>query len=217
MNKLPVPVPVPLPQAKPALSRRLYQAWDLALAYMPFFTLSLMLLVSVWLVRNAAPVDVPRETPPVSHVADYEFTHFTLKSYDINGKIQSALQGTFAQHYQDTHNTYVKNPQVLIYSDKKLTSAKALQALTNEDGSEVQLIGKAEVKQITKSMEEEFTQINSNFLHFYAVDDRVKTNVPVIILNGKNIFTGEAMEADNMQQTLNLKGRVRVKMFPKEP
>ena len=215
MNKL--PVPLPLPQAKPALSRRLYQAWDLVLSYMPLFMLSLMLLVSVWLVRNAAPVDIPVATPPISHVADYEFTNFTLKSYDINGKIQSALQGTFAQHYQDTHNTWVKNPQVLIYSDKKFTSAKALQALTNEDGSEVQLIGKAEVKQTTKSMDEEFTQINSNFLHFYAEDDRVKTHVPVTILNGKNTFAAQAMDADNMQQTLNLKGRVRVKIFPKEP
>jgi lipopolysaccharide export system protein LptC len=211
MNKL------PLPQAKPALSRRLYQAWDLVLSHMPLFMLSLMLLVSVWLVRNAVPVDVPGEAPPVTHVADYEFTNFTLKSYDINGKIQSALQGALAQHYQDTHNTWVKNPQVLIYSDTKLTTAKALQALTNEDGSEVQLIGKAEVKQVTKSMAEEFTQINSNFLHFYAVDDRVKTHVPVTILNGKNTFASEAMEADNMQQTLKLKGRVRVTIFPKEP
>ena len=212
MNKL----PIPLPPVKPALSRRLYQAWDLVLSYMPLLMLSMMLLVSVWLVRNAKPVDEKQQTPPVSHVADYEFTNFTLKSYDINGKIQSALKGTLAQHYQDTHNTWVKDPQVLIYSEKKYTSAKALQALTNEDGSEVQLIGKAEVRQLPNSVEEDFTQINSNFLHFYAVDDSVKTHLPVIVTNGKNTFISDALEADNVNQTFKLKGRVRVKLYPSE-
>ncbi len=213
MNKL----PLPLPPVKPALSRRLYQAWDLVLSYMPLLMLSMMLLVSVWLVRNAKPVDEQQATPPVSHVADYEFTNFTLKSYDINGKIQSALKGTLAQHYQDTHNTWVKDPQVLIYSETKYTSAKALQALTNEDGSEVQLIGKAEVRQLPNSVEEDITQINSNFLHFYAVDDSVKTHLPVTIMNGKNTFAADAMDADNLNQTFELKGRVRVKIFPKQP
>jgi lipopolysaccharide export system protein LptC len=212
MNKL----PVPLPKAKPTLSRRMHQAWDFALSYLPLFMLSVMLLISVWLVRNAKPLDENRASVPVSHVADYEFTNFTLKSYDINGKIQSALKGTFAEHYQDTHNTLIKNPEVLIYSDKKTTTAKALQAITNEDGSEVQLIGKAQVKQVN-TLDQDDTQINSNFLHFYALDDKVVTHVPVTILNGKNSFTSDAMEADNLNQTMKLNGRVKVKIFPHQP
>ena len=212
MNKL----PRPLPPVKPALSRRIYQAWDLVLSYMPLLMLSTMLLVSVWLVRNAKPVDEKQATPPVSHVADYEFTNFTLKSYDINGKIQSSLMGTFAQHYQDTHNTWVKNPQVLIYSEKKYTTAKASQALTNEDGSEVQLIGNAQVKQLPNSPDEDITQINSNFLHFYSIDDSVKTHLPVTITIGQNTFISDAMDADNLNQTIKLKGRVRVKLYPSE-
>jgi lipopolysaccharide export system protein LptC len=212
MNKL----PRPLPLAKPTLSRRLYQAWDLALAYMPLFMLSMLLLLSIWLVRNATQPEEKSLPAPVSHIADYEFTNFILKSYDINGQIRSALKGAHAEHFQDTQNTWVKSPEVMIYSEKKITKAKALQGLTNEDGSEVQLIGKAQVIQESISSNENDQQIDSDFLHFFSRTDKVITHVPVYISHGKDTFKADAMEADNVNQSLKLKGRVRVKIFPNQ-
>ena len=89
MNSLPRPEPA----STIHLGRRMYQLWDIALAYMPLFMLSLLLLLSIWLVRNA-PTSPPPEAPqPLSHTPDYEFTRFTLRSYDINGKILSAMKG----------------------------------------------------------------------------------------------------------------------------
>ena len=210
MNKLPLPIPL----AKPSLSRRLYQAWDFALAYMPLFMLSMLLLLSIWLVRNAAQPEEKIAAIPVSHIADYEFTNFTLKSYDINGKIRSALKGAHAEHFQDTQNTMVKNPEVMIYADKKITKAKALQGLTNEDGSEVQLIGKAQVIRESLVPNENDQQIDSDFLHFFSRTEKIVTHVPVYIFHGKDTFKADALEADNVDQSLKLKGRVRVRIFP---
>ena len=163
MNSLPRPEPA----STIHLGRRMYQLWDIALAYMPLFMLSLLLLLSIWLVRNA-PTSPPPEAPqPLSHIPDYEFTRFTLRSYDINGKILSAMKGEKAQHFQDTLNTLVQSPDVWIFSDKRLTTATAKQALTNEDGSQVQLMGSAMVRRDDKnsvSKTEQSTATSYTFL-----------------------------------------------------
>jgi hypothetical protein len=59
MNSLPRPQPA---KHHPGLGRRMYQLWDIALAYMPLFMLSVLLLLSIWLVRNA-PTSPPPEAP----------------------------------------------------------------------------------------------------------------------------------------------------------
>lgn len=210
MNSL----PRPLPATTLSLGRRLYKAWDFALSYMPLLMLSLLLLLSIWLVRNA-PTSPQAEPPvPVSHTADYEFTRFTLRSYDINGRILSAMKGERAQHFQDTLNTLVQQPDVWIFSDKRLTKARAKQALTNEDGSQVQLIGSAMVKRDDLTSPAKPEQINSDFLHFYADTDTVVSHLPVSITRGQDTFFADSLYADNVNQVLLLKGRVKVKIFP---
>ena len=210
MNSLPRPEPA----STIHLGRRMYQLWDIALAYMPLFMLSLLLLLSIWLVRNA-PTSPPPEAPqPLSHTPDYEFTRFTLRSYDINGKILSAMKGEKAQHFQDTLNTLVQSPDVWIFSDKRLTTATAKQALTNEDGSQVQLMGSAMVRRDDKNSVSKTEQINSDFLHFYADSDTLVTHLPVSIIRGEDRFFADSLRADNISQVLQLKGRVKVKIVP---
>jgi lipopolysaccharide export system protein LptC len=207
-----------LPRPQPAntihLGRRMYQLWDFGLAYMPLFMLSLLLLLSIWLVRNA-PTNPPPEAPqPLSHTPDYEFTRFTLRSYDINGKILSAMKGEKAQHFQDTLNTLVQSPDVWVFSDKRLTTATAKQALTNEDGSEVQLMGSAMVRRDDKNADAKTEQINSDFLHFFADTDTLVTHLPVSIIRGEDRFFADSLHADNVSQVLQLKGRVKVTIVP---
>jgi len=210
MNSLPRPQPA----STIHLGRRMYQLWDIALAYMPLFMLSLLLLLSIWLVRNAPTSPPPEAQLPLSHTPDYEFTRFTLKSYDINGKILSAMKGEKAQHFQDTLNTLVQSPDVWVFSDKRLTTATAKQALTNEDGSQVQLMGSAMLKRDDKNSVSKTEQINSDFLHFYADTDTLVTHLPVSIIRGEDRFFADSLHADNVSQVLQLKGRVKVKIVP---
>ena len=210
MNSLPRPQPA----STIHLGRRMYQLWDIALAYMPLFMLSLLLLLSIWLVRNAPTSPPPEAQLPRSHTPDYEFTRFTLRSYDINGKILSAMKGEKAQHFQDTLNTLVQSPDVWVFSDKRLTTATAKQALTNEDGSQVQLMGSAMLKRDDKNSVSKTEQINSDFLHFYADTDTLVTHLPVSIIRGEDRFFADSLHADNVSQVLQLKGRVKVKIVP---
>ena len=213
MNSLPRPQP-----AKTiGLGRRMYQLWDIGLAYMPLLMLSVLLLLSIWLVRNAPTSPLPEDPLPVSHTPDYEFTRFTLRSYDINGKILSAMKGEKAQHFQDTLNTLIELPDVWVYSSKRLTTATAKQALTNEDGSQVQLMGSAMVKRNGLTSAAITEQINSDFLHYYADTDTVVSHLPVSILRGQDRFFADSLHADNVNQVLQLKGRVKVQIVPTQP
>ncbi|MFM7801329.1 MAG: LPS export ABC transporter periplasmic protein LptC [Limnohabitans sp.] len=207
---------MPRPQVTkaPSFGRRLYQFWDMALAYMPLMMLSLLLLLSIWLVRNA-PTNPQVEPPaPVTHTPDYEFSHFTLRSFDINGKILSVIKGEKAQHFQDTLNTLVASPEVWIFSDKRLTQASAKQALTNEDGSQVQLMGAALVQRGDMHNGNKTEQIASEFLHYYANTDTVVTHLPVSIIRGQDRFFADSLRADHLNQLLYLNGRVKVQIVP---
>ena len=210
MNQLPRPQP-----AKAlSLGRRLYQLWDVALAYMPLMMLSLLLLLSIWLVRNA-PTSPQAEPPaPLTHTPDYEFSRFTLRSFDINGNILSVMKGEKAQHFQDTLNTLVESPEVWIFSEKRLTEARAKQALTNEDGSQVQLMGGAWVKRGDTRNGDKTEQISSDFLHYFSDTDTVVTHLPVSIFRGPDRFFADSLRADNLNQVLYLNGRVKVQMVP---
>lgn len=210
MNRLPRPQP-----AKTiSFGRRLHQLWDISLAYMPMFMLSLLLLFSIWLVRNAPTNPQAAPPAPISHQPDYEFSEFTLRSYDINGKIMSAIKGEKAQHFQDTLNTLIEAPEVWIYAEKRVTTAIAKQALTNEDGSEVQLMGAALVKRADKHQTEKSELIKSDFLHYFSDTETVVTHLPVSIIRGQDSFLADSLRADNVNQVLQLKGRVKVKMVP---
>lgn len=210
MIRLPRPQPV---HAVP-VGRRLHQLWDIALAYMPMLMLSVLLLISIWLVRNA-PDSSPAEAPkPVSHTPDYEFSQFTLRSYGMNGRIVSAMKGDKAQHFQDTLNTLVQAPQVWVFSDKRLTIATAKQALTNEDGSQVQLMGRALIQRNGLTSPAKAEQITSDFLHFDANTDTLVTHLPVHMVRGEDRFYADSLRADNLNKVLQLKGRVKVSILP---
>jgi lipopolysaccharide export system protein LptC len=210
MNRLPRPQPA----KTVSFSRRMHQLWDISLAYMPMFMLSLLLLLSIWLVRNAPTHPQAAPPAPISHKPDYEFSDFTLRSYDINGKIISAIKGEKAQHFQDTLHTLIEAPEVWIYADKRVTTASAKQALTNEDGSQVQLMGTALVKRGDKHRTETSEQITSDFLHYFSETDTVVTHLPVSIIRGQDSFLADSLRADNDNQVLQLKGRVKVRMVP---
>ena len=210
MNSLPRPQP-----AKTIVfGKRMHQLWDIGLAYMPLLMLSVLLLLSIWLVRNAPTSAQPEAPIPVTHTPDYEFTRFTLRSYDINGKILSAMKGEKAQHFQDNLNTLVELPDVWMFSSKRLTTATAKQALTNEDGSQVQLMGNAMVKRNSLTPDTNTEQINSDFLHYDADTDTVVSHLPVSIIRGQDRFFADSLHADNVNQVLQLKGRVKVQIVP---
>ena len=132
----------------------------------------------------------------------------------MNGKLKSTIHGVFAQHFQDTMNTEIKQPFVLIYSKDRVTSVTAKKAVVNEDGSQVQLMGQTLLKRDDVHPIEDDMQISGEFLHFFVNTDTLVSHLPVNIVRGKNRFKADKLEADNVNQFYLLKGRVHATLVP---
>lgn len=188
---------------------------DVTLGWLPLLLLGVLLLVTVWLVRTApSPLQVANVKTP-QHVADYDVQHFTLNSYNMSGQLQSSMTGASAAHFEDSLITLVQQPQLWMYSKEgQVTSATARRALSNEDGSEVQLIGQAEIYRAASAQQTQALRVKSEFLHFFANTDSMQTDLPVVVTRGTNTFRADQLRADNLNETLSMKGRVKVVLHP---
>jgi lipopolysaccharide export system protein LptC len=210
MNKLTLPPP----RNKPGLVQRFHSLRENVMAYLPMIMLAALFLFSVWLVRSVPRHESFQPSAPPSHTADYDFQNFTLKSYEMNGKLRSTIHGVFAQHFQDTMNTEIKQPFVLIYSKDRVTSVRGKKAFVNEDGSQVQFMGQTLLKRDDVHPVEDDMQISGEFLHFFVNTDTLVSHLPVNIVRGKNRFKADHLDADNVNQVYQLKGRVHATLVP---
>jgi len=79
--------------------------------------------------------------------------------------------------------------------------------------SEVQLSGHARVvkEAAVDATGRELSQLTyqGEFLHAFVDSERVKSHLPVELIFGKDRFTADAMDYDNLDRVITLKGRVR--------
>jgi LPS export ABC transporter protein LptC len=197
-----------------SFAQKIYWFADFSMAYLPLVMLCLLFFFSVWLVRSMPETTTDPSQQLTAHTIDYDFSEFTLKSYEVNGTIKSSLHGQKAQHYVDTKHTEVLAPFVYMYAKNQITTAQAKKAVVNEDGTEVQLWGKTLIKRVDTQKKDEEMQISGEFLQFFTRSDTIVSHLPVDISKGMNKFKGNEMRADNKNQTYVLQGRVSATLAP---
>lgn len=194
-------------------------AWDRVSVYLPIILMGFMALGSYWLARNA-PTLPPAETQRVlTHEPDYFMRGFSVKSFDASGRLKSQVHGTEARHYPDTDTLEIDQPRLRSVNPRgELTVATARRALSNADGSEVQLFGNAvitrEAGQDKRGQGRPRMEFRGEFLHVFVETERVRSNQPVELTQGADRFTADGMEYDNLSQVLQLQGRVRGVLVP---
>jgi lipopolysaccharide export system protein LptC len=204
------------------MSRRqmLRQSWERITLYLPVMIMGLLALGTWWLVRNApAPLAPPTEKAR-SNQPDYSMKAFSVKSFDAKGRLQSEVQGDLARHFPDTDTLEIDHARMRsVALDGRLTLATANRALSNADGSEVQLFGNAIVTReplparpgVAAQPRMEF---RSEFLHAYTQTERVRSDKPVVLTRGSDRFTADGMDYDHLDQVLQLRGRVKGVLVP---
>ncbi|GKS76385.1 LPS export ABC transporter periplasmic protein LptC [Acidovorax sp. SUPP950] len=197
----------------------LRRGWDRLSIYLPVALMGLMALGTWWLVRNAPTPVKPVQERPLTHEPDYFMKTFSVKSFDATGRLQSDVRGDFARHYLDTDTLEIDKAHMRsVAPDGRLTIATADRALTNADGSEVQLFGNAIVTRepLVRPGREPLPrlQFRGEFLHAWLNDERVQSNQPVTLTRGKDQFTADTMDYNNLSQIMQLQGRVKGMLMP---
>ena len=214
-----------LPTAIPAgAGRQLVwrRGWETLSMYLPIVLMAVLALGTYWLVKNTPLLNAPDATRPVRHEPDYTMRGFAVRNFDANGQLRSEIFGREARHYPDTDTLEIDAVRIRSFNPQgRLTTATALRALSNGDGSEVQLFGNALVVRegqaaASGGSAEPRMEFRSEFLHAFLNEDRVKTHKPVVLQRGADQFTADAMEYNNIERLADLQGRVRGRFQPRE-
>ena len=187
----------------------LRQGWERLALYLPLMLMALLALGTYWLVRSTPLLVLPEEKQPLRHEADYFMHHFTVKTFDGTGRMKSEVLGTDARHYPDTDTLEIDGVRIRSFNEMgRLTTATATRALTNGDASEVQLIGNARVVRASVLDKEgkplPRLEFQSEFLHAFMDTERLKSHQPVLLIRGRDQFTADTMDFDNIERQMEL-------------
>ena len=186
---------------------------DTASTYLPLLLMALLALGTWWLVKNTPMFEAERTPAALRHEPDYTMTQFMVQRFSPRGAMRVQLEGDLMRHYPDTNTFEIDNPRIrAIGEDGRATLATARTALSNRDGSEVQLKGGAHVVREARSngnTTEQAVEFRSEFLHYFQFSERVRSHLPVVVTQGGSEFRADAMNYDNLARVLSLKGRVR--------
>lgn len=201
---------------------RLSLFWERTAIYIPVLLMGLLALGTYWLVRNTPASLGPEGQRVIGSEPDYYMRRFGIKTFDDAGQLKSDVSGAEVRHYPDNDTLEIDKALIRSYSIKgRLTTSTGDRALTNGDGSEVQLIGNARVVREaavdTDGQEIPRLEFRGEFLHVFVNDERVKSHLPVVITRGSDRFAGDVFAYDNLDRVADLTGRVKVLLVPRKP
>jgi lipopolysaccharide export system protein LptC len=198
-------------------ARGFWRAWDRVSVYLPLILMGLLALGTYWLARNTPAVSAPAAAAAPTHEPDYFMRGFSVKSFDPTGRLKSEVQGVEARHYPDTDTLEIDEPRIRAFNPQGLlTVATARRAISNADGSQVQLIGDAVVRREAAGSAPAM-EIRGEFLFAFMDTERVTSNQPVRLTRGDDAFTADSLDYDNLERVLKLQGRVRGVLQPRGP
>jgi lipopolysaccharide export system protein LptC len=187
---------------------------DAVSTYLPLVLMGLLALGTWWLVKNTPLFENDRPAPPPRHVPDYTMTRFLVQRFAPDGAMRVQIEGDLMRHYPDTDTFEIDNPRIrAIGDDGRVTTATARSALSNRDGSEVQLSGGAHVVRAATATEAAI-DFRGEFLHYFQYTERIRSHLPVIVTQGGNEIHADSMAYDNLARVLDLKGHVRAVLLP---
>ena len=213
-------VPISLGPA-PGKAKRLAMPWHLRLrdtvtAYLPLLLMSLLALATWWLVKHSPHPREATEERPASSEPDYTMSGFALERFDADGRLKLRIEGDQLRHFPTTDRIEIEGALIRAFApDGRVTRAHALRALGNGDGSELQLLGGAEV--ISESATGPQLVIRGEFLHAFLLTERVRSHLPVQVQFGGTQLRAANLDYDHATRRLDLGGPLRAELTPRAP
>ena len=214
-----------LAPAAPRVARPRQSWWsrtlDVASTYLPLLLMALLAGGTYWLVKNTPVPDGPRVEVAPRHEPDYVMNNFAVQHFTPAGRPTTFLEGTELRHYPDDETLEIDQVRVRSVDEQgRVVVATARRGLSNQDGSEVKLIGQAHVVREAGGPPgqpggNEQLEFLGEFLHVYTNAQRVVSDQPVLLKRGTMEVRAQTLHYDHEKQVLELKGQVRGMLPPK--
>ncbi len=187
---------------------------ELLSAFMPILAMLALAFISWWLVKNSPkPIAAPQEQALRSE-PDYTMSRFALERFAADGRLKLRIEGDEMRHIPATDRIEIEGVRIrAITPDGRVTLALARQALASGDGSEVQLLGGAEVTSVDAQGVP--LELRGDFLHAFLDTGQVKSHLPVQVRHGQTVVSAAGLRYDHPRQRLELDGPTRTVLQPR--
>jgi lipopolysaccharide export system protein LptC len=190
---------------------------ELVSSYLPLLLMALLALGTWWLVKSTPVVERAQEAAPLRHEPDYEMRNFSVQRYGPQGPLRARIEGDALRHYPDTDTLEIDNVRVrAVGADGRITFASARRGIANGAGTEVQLLGGAQVVSEATTTSEAL-DFRGEFLHAFLDTERVRSHLPVTVTRGETQVYAEGMEYSHLDRVIQFSGRMRASFMPKSP
>lgn len=202
------------------MTRLLLFIWDRVAMYLPIAMMGLMALGTYWLVENSPKAEKPVVQRPPRQEPDYFMNDFSVTTFVESGRLKSEVFGAAARHFPASDTLEIDRIRIRSFDNQgRLTTATANRALTNDDASVVELFGNAllvrEAQPDPSGNMLPRIEFRGEYLHANIDTERVISNKPVQLRRGNDVFVGDSMDFDNINQILVMQGRVKGVITPK--
>lgn len=207
------PAAGPAPRPQQALGYRLQQALG---SYLPLLLMGVLALGTAWLVQHTPAVPGPAGVRPLREAPDYAMTGFAIQRFGSDGREVLRIDGERLLHYPNTDQLVIEGVRIhAVAPDGRPSDGVALRALVNGDGSEVQLLGGAQV--ISQLGGGEVLEMRGEFLQAFVRFERLRSHLPVMVRRGRSETHAGGLEYDHLERQLTLLGPVQVTLQPATP
>ncbi len=202
---MPATLPAPTPRRRPP------QPWtwrvqSLLSNYLPLLLMALLASGTWWLVKNTPLLGDPGEPAPPRHVPDYRMANFEIQRIGADGRLNVQIAGAELRHYPDTDTVEIDQARVrAVAPDGTLAIAEAKRALSNGDGSDLQLLGDVRLRRLAAGANESspaLMEVRGEFLQALSNSEVLRSHLPVTIRQG-----GTTLNTQNFEYR-HLTGRV---------
>lgn len=180
------------------------------------FLLLIALAVGTWwaahYTQSTVELDPPRKQ---THEPDAWATDFIMLQSNEFGQAASRLEGQFMLHYPDDDSYHLDEAIARTYKENNpITSGTADEAILDQGGERIQMIGNAHIKREPDEQGDIFS-ISSDELHLFPHQDTLHTDEPAVVIDGPNTLTGIGMYYDNNVRQLQVLEQSQVIMSPR--
>jgi lipopolysaccharide export system protein LptC len=124
------------------------------------------------------------------------------------------IEGTQMRHYPDTDTFEIDEVRIhALDEDGSVTNASARRALSDGKGTHVQLLGDARVVRETRDGREP-VEFRGESLQLFTETERVYSNQPVQVLQGRNDIRAAGIDYDYRNRLAQLQGPMRARLDP---
>lgn len=208
-------LPAPTPRRRPP-QPWIWRVQQLLSNYLPLLLMAVLASGTWWLVKNTPLLGDPGEPAPPRHIPDYRMANFEIQRIGADGKLNVQIAGAELRHYPDTDTIEIDQVRVrAIAPDGTLAIAEARRAISNGDGSDLQLHGGVWLRRLPAGAKEDAPaqmEVRGEFLQALSNSEVLRSHLPVTIRQGGSVLNTQNFEYRHMTGRLTFTGRATGQM-----